>query len=58
MVVKMMVKNRRRDLPLCRSLVLVAPVAERDVVSKGHPASPLVERSSPTGTAAGEPPRD
>jgi hypothetical protein len=36
MVVKMVVKNRRRDLPLCRSLVLVSPVAERDDVSEGH----------------------
>jgi hypothetical protein len=40
MVVKMVVKNRRRDLPLCRSLVLVSPVAERDDVSEG----PALER--------------
>jgi hypothetical protein len=36
MVVKMVVKNRRRDLSLCRPLVLVSPVAERDDVSEGH----------------------
>jgi hypothetical protein len=36
MVVTAVVTNRRCDLPLCPSLVLVSPVAESDDVSEGH----------------------
>ena len=44
MVVKIVVQNCRRDLPLSQSLVLVSSVAERDDVSEGHTLAPLGHR--------------
>src|SRR4051812_14915584 len=50
MVVKMVVKNRRRSLPLCSPVVLVSPVAERDGVREPrHTRGDLRAASSNAG---------